>query len=316
MWKYLTDDIYNDFLLSLNLVDSNDIRKVKKQLYCISNNIDYNYEEKIIKKKNGKPRFLYEPSVSLKIIQKNILKNILEERKLSDCVTSYRKGYNLVDNAIKHVNKKMILKLDIKNFFDNISFTKVFDVCFNEDFFPVSMGMLLTNLCCFNNKLPQGAPTSGYISNLVLRNFDIKIDKYCKENKINYSRYADDLTFSGDFDAQKLIKIVNDLLKPEGFVLNDKKTKIIYKNQRQRVTGIVVNEKLSITKKYKKRIRQEIYYIYKYGLDSHLNKIKNNDRSLYVKKLLGKINYVLLVENNNQQFLNFRDYILENYNSY
>ena len=313
MWKYLTNDKYNEFLLSLNLVNTSDIKKVNKILYNITNNIDNNYEEKIILKKSGKKRFLTEPSSILKNIQRRILKNVLEERRLSSAITSYRKGYSLIDNAKIHINKKYILKLDIKNFFDNITFKKVYDVCFNEDFYPKKMGFLLANLCCYDNKLPQGAPTSGYISNLVLRNFDIEINNYCLINNISYSRYADDLTFSGDFDINYLINLVRTLLKEEGFILNAKKTKILNNSRRQLVTGIVVNKKLNISKKYKKKIRQDIYYIKKYGLDSHLIYTNNTNNELYIKKLLGKICFVLSVEKKNKEFINYKNYILNNF---
>lgn len=306
MWKYLTVDKYNDFLLSLNLVNTTNIKMVNKILYNISNNIDANYDELIIKKKNKSLRYLYEPSHELKEIQKRILKNILEEMKLPEYVIAYKKGCSLKDNAIQHVNKKMIVKLDIKNFFDNITFNKVYDSCFNETLYPKSLGVLLTNLCCYNNKLPQGAPTSGYISNLVMRNFDLKIMNYCKENKISYTRYCDDMTFSGDFNVNELTSYAKKLLKENGFLLNKRKTRVINQSNRQLVTGIVVNEKLSISRKYKKKLRQEMYYIRKFGINSHIKKLKILNKKEYLNKLLGKINFVLQIENNNKEFMNYK----------
>ncbi len=309
MWRYLTDDKYNEFLLSLNLVNTTNIKMVKKILYNISNNIDSNYDELIIKKKNGKLRFLYEPSDELKNIQKNILKNILEDKRLADCVTSYRKNYSVKDNAKYHVNKNIIVKLDIKNFFNNITFDKVYSTCFYEALYPKSLGILLTNLCCYHNTLPQGAPTSGYISNLVMRKFDELVSSYSKENNITYTRYSDDMTFSGDFNVNNLITYVEKLLTENGFKLNKRKTKVIKQSQRQLVTGIVINKKISICKKYKRKIRQEMYYASKYGINDHIKKIKVKDKELYLKKLLGRINFVLQIELMNTEFQNYKKLI-------
>ncbi len=310
MWKYLTLDKYNEILLSFNLVNTSNIKEVNKILYNVSNNIDANYEEIIIHKKTGGLRFLNAPSKTLKSIQKRILKNVLEEKKTSNYSYAYIRGYSIIDNAKPHVNKSKIVKLDIKDFFDNINFNMVYNTCFNETLYPKKLGMLFTNLCTYNNSLPQGAPTSGYISNIVLRGFDEKIGLFCKNNDIEYTRYSDDMTFSGDFNTRKLIKKVNELLYEEGFCLNKKKIVVVNKKTRQQVTGIVVNEKLGIRKSYKKKIRQEVYYINKFGLKCHLikRKIKLEEKD-YLNKLLGKINFVLQVEKNNLEFQKYKNYV-------
>lgn len=307
MWKYLTESKYNELLSSFNLVNTSDIKKMNKILYGISNNIDLNYEEIIIKKKNKNLRYLNEPSPILKSIQKRILKNVLEEKMISKCAYAYKKGLSTILNAKSHVGCKVILKLDIENFFDNINFYKVYNSCFNENLYPKKLGMLLTNLCVYNGKLPQGSPTSGYISNIVLRNFDCNIDAYCKDKNINYTRYSDDMTFSGDFDIRKLIKFVNELLYKEGFRLNKSKIKVVLNTTRQQVTGIVVNEKINLSKNYKRKIRQEVYYVLKYGVKSHIKKRNINlSCNRYLSVLLGKINYVLTVNPNDKEFINYK----------
>lgn len=310
MWKYLTESKYNELLSSFNLVNTSDIKKINKILYGISNNIDLNYEEIIIKKKNNNLRYLNEPSPILKSIQKRILKNVLEEKMISKCAYAYKKGLSTILNAKSHVGCKVILKLDIENFFDNINFYKVYNSCFNENLYPKKLGMLLTNLCVYNGKLPQGSPTSGYISNIVLRNFDCNIDAYCKDKNINYTRYSDDMTFSGDFDIRKLIKFVNELLYKEGFRLNKSKIKVVLNTTRQQVTGIVVNEKINLSKNYKRKIRQEVYYVLKYGVKSHIKKRNINlSCNRYLSVLLGKINYVLTVNPNDKEFINYKNEI-------
>lgn len=310
MWKYLTKSKYNELLSSFNLVNTSDIKKINKILYGISNNIDLNYEEIIIKKKNKSLRYLNEPSPILKSIQKRILKNVLEEKMISKCAYAYKKGLSTILNAKNHVGCKVILKLDIENFFDNINFYKVYNSCFNERLYPKKLGMLLTNLCVYNDMLPQGSPTSGYISNIVLRDFDCNIDAYCKDKNINYTRYSDDMTFSGDFDIRKLIKYVNELLYKEGFRLNKSKIKVVLNTTRQQVTGIVVNEKINLSKNYKRKIRQEVYYVLKYGIKSHIKKRNINlSCNRYLSMLLGKINYVLTVNPNDKEFINYKNEI-------
>lgn len=310
MWKYLTESKYNELLSSFNLVNTSDIKKINKILYGISNNIDLNYEEIIIKKKNKDLRYLNEPSPILKSIQKRILKNVLEEKMISKCAYAYKKGLSTVLNAKNHVGCKVILKLDIENFFDNINFYKVYNSCFNENLYPKKLGMLLTNLCVYNGKLPQGAPTSGYISNIVLRDFDCNIDAYCKDKNINYTRYSDDMTFSGEFDIRKLIKYVNELLFKEGFRLNKSKIKVVLNTTRQQVTGIVVNKKLNLSKNYKRKVRQEVYYVLKYGVKSHIKKRNINlSCNRYLSMLLGKINYVLTVNPNDKEFISYKNEI-------
>ena len=310
MWQHLTYDAYNEFLLSFNLLKTKDIKKYKNVLYYLSNNIDGNYIEYEIPKRNGKFRTIYEPSEILKTVQRNILHNILEEKRVSKYATAYKKGISLKDNALPHVNNKIILKLDIKNFFDNITFNMVYKKCFREEIYTKSFGILLTKLCTYNNKLPQGAPTSSYISNIIMREFDEVIGKYCFSNNINYTRYSDDLTFSGNFNVSYVINLVKDELKRNGFKLNYNKIHVIRNNKRQVVTGIVVNEKINMCKEYKRKIRQEMYYIKKYGLSEHLNKLKISNKDKYLNNLLGRINFVFDVTND-KIFLKYRDYLKE-----
>ena len=307
MWKYLTNDLYKEFLLSLNLVDS---ELYIKKLYSISNNIEGNYKVFKIKKSNGSFRKIYEPNSTLKYIQRKILKNILENKKVSKYATAYQKGKSLKENAQIHIGKKIILKLDIKNYFDSISFYSIYNNCFPIEYFPKGIGMLLTYLCTYNGYLPQGAPTSAYISNLVMKDFDDELGNWCEINNISYTRYSDDMTFSGDFNPNLIIKKVKTMLFKLGFELNKKKIHVIKQHQQQKITGIVVNEKMQVEIKYRKEIRKEIYYIKKYGLNSHLNRINYKNKEKYLNKLYGRILFVNQI-NNNKEFINYKNFLLK-----
>lgn len=313
MWQHLAKKQINNFILSLNLISDNKLsnKEKLKLLYTMSNHAEKHYKVFKIPKKNGGYRTIYEPDYTLKMIQENILTNDLNERIISSYAKAYKKGLSLLDNALPHLHQKIVLKLDIKDFFPSIDFLKVYKKAFPRHIYPEAVASLLTNLVTYNNTLPQGAPTSSYISNLVLRSFDIKIGSFCQSKNIAYTRYCDDMTFSGEFNPQEIINLVKTELFKENFILNKKKIKIIKSNKDQIVTGIVCNEKLSIPRTYKKFIRQNMYYINKYGLNNHLKYINYLDSKDYLNKLYGQILFVLQIEKNNKEFLNYKNELIK-----
>ena len=310
MWKYTGVNECNEFLLSLDLLNCKDKRKYIKILYTLANSQEKNYREFKIKKRSGAWRTIYEPSKILKFVQRNILNNVLLERPISMYAKAYYPGLSLNDNAMMHVNKKMILKLDIKDFFNNISFMSIYKACFPIEYYPFSVGMLLTNLCTLNDHLVQGAPTSAYISNLVMRDFDENVGRFAEKFDISYTRYSDDMTFSGEFNPSELIVKVRKMLYKLGLELNNNKIHIVHKSSSQNVTGIVVNEKLQVNIKYRNKIRQEIYYIKKFGLSSHMKKSDINIESKrYLNKLYGRIIYVLQINEYDKEFIKYKQFI-------
>ena len=310
MWKYIGTKECNEFLLSLHLFNCNDKNKYINTLYAISNNIKSNYRIFKIKKRNGKYRTIYEPNELLKNIQRQILENILNNKAISKYATAYHKGISLKSNAIPHINKRVILKLDIKDFFENITFLDIYNCCFSIEYFPKSVGMLLTYLCTYDDHLTQGSPTSAYISNLIMKEFDIALGTWCDSNNISYTRYSDDLTFSGNFNPSEVIKIVRKMLYKLNLELNEEKIHVIYNNQRQCVTGIVVNKKAQANINYRKIIRQEMYYINKFGLLSHMQRKNINiNPKEYLNILYGKILYVLQINENDIEFQKYKDIV-------
>ena len=155
--------------------------------------------------------------------------------------------------------------------------------------------MLLTYLCTYDEHLTQGSPTSAYISNLVMKEFDEAIGAWCEEKNISYTRYSDDMTFSGNFKPSEVIIKVRKMLYKLGLQLNNDKIHIVKNSASQCVTGLVVNEKVQVDSKYRKKIRQEMYYIEKYGIKYHLNKINKSNPKKYLNSLYGRILYVLQI---------------------
>ena len=280
-----------------------------KTLYGLSNHLDKHYHNTFIPKHDGSKRKLSVPDTILKKVQRSISDNILSHYTISHYSTAYTSGSSVQKNASLHVGKQKILKLDIDGFFDHITYSKVKDIVFCKENYSEQIRILLTMLCYYKESLPQGAPTSPAITNIIMYDFDEKIGKYCEENNISYTRYCDDMTFSGDFDEKAVIFVVKDELRKLGLFLKNRKTAVIPSTKRQTVTGIVVNEKIGLTKEYKNKIRQEIYYIKKYGIDGHLNKIKESDKQHYLNSLKGRVAFVLQTIPNDAEFLGYKEFL-------
>lgn len=273
-----------------------------------SNASDYFYKEyKIPKKKEGF-RIINEPLTSLKEIQYWILDEILNKCKVSPNAKAYISGRSIKDNARFHRNQETLLTLDIENFFPSLHKNKVLGV-FKKIGYTTSVATMLSELCCLNDFLPQGSPTSPLLSNIILNRFDKTVFSFCKEKKIRYTRYADDMAFSGTFNENTIINFVGKLLERENLALNKAKIRIRRKGQRQEVTGVVVNEKLQVPRDYRKQIRQEIYFIKKFGIMSHITRIEEKDASKHILRLIGKLNFILFINPKDEESKNHLSYL-------
>lgn len=326
LWKYCGTQQEKEFLLSLNLLPSGIRERMSGEaqlalLYSLSNHIQRHYRETRIPKKGGGSRRLLVPDGLLKGVQRNILHHCLDGRSISAHACAYRRGRSPIDNAAPHAGGekgRLLLKLDIRNFFDSILFPRVYGAAFPESLFPPAAAGLLTHLCCCYDRLPQGAPTSPAISNLVMRPFDDYIGKWCEARQITYTRYCDDLAFSGLFDAGEVYRKVRGMLEAMGFTLNPRKTVVANQGMRQTVTGLVVNERVRTSAQYRRKIRQEIYYCLRYGVREHLKAVGSlsgketeaeaaTKEQAFLQSLFGRIAYVLQTEPENQEFLEYRD---------
>lgn len=280
----------------------------EKEIYYISNNISKHYRKASLPKKNGGTRTIYIPNNKLMYVQRIILNEYLYEYKISDCATAYHKGATLISNAKPHLQKEYVLKIDIKDFFSNINFGRVYKMFLKH--FNIKYAKLFAELCCYNDCLVQGAPTSPAISNIVMYDFDNIIEKYCNENNISYTRYCDDITLSSNFNLNQAYYKIKKELSKNGFELNKKKTHFVKHTHQQIITGVVVNEKMQTSTEYRKKLRQELYYLYKFGandviLKKNYQNYISNGKTLdekYIDSLLGKVNYVLQIDPNNSTF--------------
>lgn len=317
LWKYCTEKHCRQMLLSFRLFGGNDWpdEKVMACIYALSNHAERHYSQVQIPKRSGGVRTLLVPDELLRNVQRSILHHILDGRKLAHGAAAYHRGASTVRSAASHTGKPLVLKMDIEDFFGSITFPMVLNSAFPRRYFPPQVGTLLTALCCCHDYLPQGAPTSPAISNLVMKPFDEYMERWCGERGITYSRYCDDLIFSGIFDAALVKRKVYGFLHAMGFEPNRNKTRILPSTGRQLVTGIVVNEKTQTPRNYRRELRKDIYYCEKFGAEEHLRKI--GDRRYlpegrigvirYLESLLGKINYVLMVNKEDRYFLDSRE---------
>lgn len=255
----------------------------------------YFYTEKRIPKKSGGYRTLMVPAMRLRIIQRWILDNILCNMPVSDFAMGFLPNRSIVTNAKYHVGQECVVNMDLKDFFPTITQEQVFRIFYYYGY-TIGVSYMLSRLCTVDGKLPQGAPTSPYLSNIVCLKLDKRLSSLAKKYKAKYTRYADDLTFSGGYGIQGIINSASSIINDEGFVVNEKKTRVSYKYQRQEVTGLIVNDnKVTIDRKYKKSLLQEIYYCKKYGPSNHLNYI-NCNKHFYKEHLYGKAYFVNMVD--------------------
>jgi len=281
-----------------------------KTLYAVSNALDKHYRQVCLPKKDGGVRTLSVPDPLLKTIQRRIAQVLLVHMPVSSYATAYRYGGSTRRNAAPHVGQPVLFKLDIQHFFDRILYSSVKERAFPPEIYAEPLRILLTMLCYHGQSLPQGAPSSPAISNIILFDFDQAVGAWCTGHGIRYTRYCDDMTFSGLFSPEEVMVFVQDQLKPLGLFLNRNKTQVLRAGQRQVVTGLVVNEKIGIPAHDLRALRQELYYCRKYGVSSHMARLGiSESEAHYLMRLLGRVNYVLQVTPDKGEFQQARAWL-------
>lgn len=265
-----------------------------------------------ITKKSGGKRKISKPKESLKIIQKCLLEILSILYKPHHSAHGFIKEKNVVTNSAVHVGKKYIFNIDIKDFFPSTSFHKIKFLLSLKPFFlngeREEIGSLIANLCCKEGFLPQGAPTSPIITNIVCRRIDSMFWELARVHKAKYTRYADDITFSSNkniFDECFFNKIKK-ILSVDKYEINPQKTRLSLWYQRQEVTGVVVNQKQNLAREYIKDIR---YWLFSWEKFKAINTQSDFEKRYPEKKgfhrynktigfknyLFGKIQYLKMV---------------------
>ena len=237
------------------------------------------YREFTVIKRSGKERIISAPSYFLKHVQGKI-KLLLDQLYYpKSCVYGFVNARSIVSNAKKHANKNYLLNVDLKDFFPSITSKRVYGVMKRYGASP-EVALSITKLVTFRGVLPQGAPTSPVISNMICGPLDSKLIKFSKHHKMRYSRYADDLTFSSnkpfnpevfDSEARILGEELTTLITESGFEVNEEKIVFSTRRDHQEVTGLVVNEFVNLKRSYIRNLRWLLFTYKKWGKEAAHN---------------------------------------------
>lgn len=213
-----------------------------------------------------KMRQILEPSGPLKKVQEYILKMVLTPATdcLLPCVHGCVSGRSTVTNARPHLGARLKIHMDVKDFFPSVSVKRVYHLFHQVFRYETRLAWLLTSLCCYKGSIPQGAPTSPMVANLVANRLDRALVHLANQWNAAYTRYVDDFTFSFDIDLNhqevaQFTKSVRSISRSFGFVINEEKTSIVGSGLRMVTTGIVVNDKLGVPLWFRRNLRAALY---------------------------------------------------------
>jgi len=271
-----------------------------KYLASVINSTEDHYRNFSIPKRNKKElREIQAPYPALLECQKWINRNILSNIPVHSAAHGYVSKKSIKTNAEEHLAQKSLLKIDLKNFFPSININRIMNV-FQRCGYADNVSFYLARICCYDNRLPQGAATSSYLSNVIAFTLDKRLHNMAKKLNLNYTRYADDLSFSGDKITWKAVDYISRIVEDCGFEINTNKTLLISRHNKKIVTGLSVSgDQVKIPKKYKRKLRQELHFIMSYGYLSHISnrKIRN---PFYLDSIYGKYTFWKSIEPDNK----------------
>lgn len=228
-----------------------------KQLADASDTLYRPFE--MVSKKNGvtKRRTIDNPSPALKFVQRRIKTELLDKVDMPPEMMGGIRGRSVQDNVRVHVRQPQVVTVDLKDYFPRIS-NEMVAVALRRTFgCSRDVTWLLTRLTTHNGHLPQGAPTSTAVANLVSVPANADIRGVCSEAGLQHSGWVDDLTISGPHASRSLPQVIA-ALKRRKFRLSRRKLRIMGQHQRQEVTGHVVNRKISLGRQRLSQFRREI----------------------------------------------------------
>lgn len=251
------------------------------------------YINRWVPKRSGPPRLVEAPKLLLKCIQRKILREILDLLPAHACAHGFRKGRSCIGAAQLHAGEDIVITVDLKDFFPSIPIRRVHGL-FRSVGYPWNVARHLTGLCSTatpagtfeslhpenrhdwetralfqQQHLPQGAPTSPALANLCARRLDRRLDGLAKRMGARYTRYGDDLAFSGDAEFARhtsgFLRAVAAICEDTGLSVNHRKTRIMGQGGRQRITGLVVNRHINIPRDGYDRLKATLYNCVRHG---------------------------------------------------
>lgn len=287
-----------------------------------------------ISKRSGGKRFICVPEPQLLKVQRWIHDHILCSshvlKNLSAAGTAYMPGGGHIKNAKRHLGAEWLVKLDITRFFESVSERQVYHV-FRGLGYRALVAFFFARLCtrvlpanvdkrvwkksdrwvtkrCWKflstdvlGHLPQGAPTSPMLANLVCAELDKELQKLAQAECLTYSRYADDMTFSGQMgrreDAALVIKKMSREIANHGFSINHQKTSVSKNGGRKIVTGLSVEDGVvRLPRAFKDNLKKDVHYLCTYGVEEHCARIGQKNQFSYLMHVAGRIHYAKIIE--------------------
>lgn len=276
-----------------------------------------------IAKKNGSERVIRAPTPQLKRLQQRLKICLDQLYKPHDAASAFIAGRGILFNARQHTKKAAVFNIDLKAFYDQINFGRVRGLLMSK---PYSLrqdtATIIAHMCCVDKVLPQGAPTSPVLSNMICRRLDKDLSLLAKENKARYTRYADDITFSlmstecnslystvavsisNEDSTQSTVKFLKlsdnllEIIKRNGFSINDEKVRLQVFSERQTVTGLKVNKKVNVDRRYIRTTRAMTFCLSKdMEAANQLFKEKYPEGASTMELMVaGRINFIGMVK--------------------
>ena len=288
------------------------------------------YNHFTIRKRSGGRRTISVPSRDLLRAQRWLSKHILNKQSVHSACYAFAPGSSIVNCARRHTGARWLVKMDILGFFGSISEIAVYRVFHDLGYKPlVAFELARLTTCVTNNwfryrnlrwhnyypfytidaydderigHLPQGAPTSPMLSNLVMKKVDVKLVRMASRNGLVYTRYSDDLAFSKRdgwerSEAKKFVHSVSSVLRAEGYYPNIKKTKIVPPGARKIVLGLIVDgPEPRLSRQFRSKLRQHLYYLRRYGPVEHMKRRRFETLLGMRRHIRGHIDFASMVD--------------------
>lgn len=256
------------------------------------------YERHVSRKRRGGIREIFEPRFPFDFVTKNLHRSFIDRLpyRAPNHVHGFVRGRSTISNASEHLGKSCVLRMDLEDFFPSIS-TATVKASLQAQGYEDEAAELASSIVTIAGKLPIGISTSPFLSNLAFWDTDQPLSEYCHSEDLSFTRYVDDLTFSGEVVDRHLVDISR-ILDGAGWSVNKQKTAFMRRGGPQYVTGLYVGEadKPRIPRKTKRRMRWIMHMISRFGYDTYMAEFGGEDKEMYKRRLIGWARYILTVE--------------------
>jgi RNA-directed DNA polymerase len=311
-----------------------EVKKSQLYYYAFIASPEKHYKVFEVPKKTGGTRTIAAPVSPLKIIQTKLNQILQQVYVPKASVHGFVFGRNILTNANRHLEngnrKRYIFNVDLQDFFPSITHFRIVGLLTSEPYeLPERVANVIARLCCLGRRLPQGAPTSPVLSNMICAKMDTQLRRLAQVSKCVFTRYADDITFSTslptfpssiatkeDKTGQLIVgEALESIITTNGFKINPRKVRLQTKFDRQEVTGLTVNRFPNVQRTYVRQIRAMLHAWEKYGLEKAQNefaekycKKKGQPAPSFSQVVQGKIEFLRMIRGeDNLIYLQFRD---------